>query len=283
MTHSPHVGGRESLETGMPAQVQDVEGLFHDKSVNAPSHHVGVASHDPIPIPLGYRGHLSSTEKKPRQVHQVSEAMVEIFNYIENHNDSQFTLKDPRDVLAGNSEEERLRIVEAAAAIIHEDIRSSVIETKSYPPPSKMLIKENQEIPKSLLHFYEEVIMKNRKGKIANSKTKCRSIRHAIMAALRERSFSSQLLLSISVFLHRRYRSERLIDVLYRLGFAASYAHAVDVRNRGVQCSSAQYNGQACFNASRYESDFDEDCTFDPEILQDLETNILDDENNGNE
>ncbi|GFW15274.1 hypothetical protein TNCV_174191 [Trichonephila clavipes] len=37
------------------------------------------------------------------------------------------------------------------------------------------------------------------------------------MAALRERSFSSQLLLSLSVFLHRRYGSERLIDVLHDL------------------------------------------------------------------
>ncbi|GFU75382.1 hypothetical protein TNCV_2941371 [Trichonephila clavipes] len=52
-----------------------------------------------------------------------------------------------------------------------------------------------------------------------------------------------------------------------------------------VQYSSAcgQYNGQTCFNASRYESDFDEDCTFDPEILQELKKNILDDENNENE
>ncbi|GFY74985.1 general transcription factor II-I repeat domain-containing protein 2 [Trichonephila inaurata madagascariensis] len=47
------------------------------------------------------------------------------------------TRKDP--------EEERLRIVEAAATIIREDIRSSAVETKCYPPPSKMLIKENQE------------------------------------------------------------------------------------------------------------------------------------------
>ncbi|GFY59284.1 uncharacterized protein TNIN_392311 [Trichonephila inaurata madagascariensis] len=47
------------------------------------------------------------------------------------------------------------------------------------------------------------------------------------MAALQQRSFSSQLLLSLSVFLHRRYRSERLIDVLYSLGFAASYGKTV--------------------------------------------------------
>ncbi|GFY59965.1 hypothetical protein TNIN_481061 [Trichonephila inaurata madagascariensis] len=86
---------------------------------------------------------LPSTEKKPREDNQVSEIMAEIFNYIENHDDSQFTLKELRDVLTGDPEEERLGIVEAAAAIIREDIRSSVIETKSYPPPSKMLINEN--------------------------------------------------------------------------------------------------------------------------------------------
>ncbi|GFY64223.1 uncharacterized protein TNIN_86681 [Trichonephila inaurata madagascariensis] len=47
------------------------------------------------------------------------------------------------------------------------------------------------------------------------------------MAAFQERSFSSQLLLSLSVFLHRRYRFKRLIDVLYSLGFAALYCKTV--------------------------------------------------------
>ncbi|GFW28040.1 hypothetical protein TNCV_769201 [Trichonephila clavipes] len=74
--------------------------------------------------------------------------MAESFNYIESHDDSQFALKELRDVLTGDPEEERLRIVEAAAAIIREDIRSSVVEIKSYSPPSKILIKENQKIPK---------------------------------------------------------------------------------------------------------------------------------------
>ncbi|GFY77410.1 uncharacterized protein TNIN_380131 [Trichonephila inaurata madagascariensis] len=138
-------------------------------------------------------------------------------------------------------EEERLRIVKAVAAIIREDIRSFVVETKSYPPPSKMLIKENQEIPKSLLLFLHEVIMKNRKGKIANSKTKCTSISRAIMAAIREQSFSSQLLLSLSVFLHG---SERLIDVLYNLKFAASYGNTVQYE------ISKAYHPQSCIVSS---------------------------------
>ncbi|GFW15272.1 SWIM-type domain-containing protein [Trichonephila clavipes] len=323
---------------------------------------------------------LSSTEKKPRQVNQVSEAMAEIFNYIENHNDSQFTLKELRDVLTGyipndktiitrlqqkyltdiiittkvksftiilfrdtqanilskawydnkkrDPEEERLRIVEAAAAIIREDIRSFVVETKSYHPPSKMLIKENQEIPKSLLHFLQEVIMKNRKIKIAKSNTKCTSIHYAIMAALRERSFSSQKLLSLSVFLHRRYGSERLIDVLHDLQLHMARDDAVvlivetameesehlktavilgedidmlviliehiqshqeevfykKVFARGIlKLKYTSTLSKTCFNASRYERYLEEDCTFDPEILQNLETDILDDENKGNE
>ncbi|GFY42739.1 hypothetical protein TNIN_7001 [Trichonephila inaurata madagascariensis] len=56
-------------------------------------------------------------------------------------------------------------------------------------------------------------------------------------------------------------------------------------RKSGLQFSSGcdRCDGQACFNALRYESDLNENCTFDPEILQDLETNILDDENNENE
>ncbi|GFS30659.1 uncharacterized protein TNIN_160231 [Trichonephila inaurata madagascariensis] len=44
---------------------------------------------------------LPSNEKKHRQDNQVSELIAGIFNYIENHNDSQFTLKELRDVLTG--------------------------------------------------------------------------------------------------------------------------------------------------------------------------------------
>ncbi|GFY69748.1 uncharacterized protein TNIN_256571 [Trichonephila inaurata madagascariensis] len=51
---------------------------------------------------------LPSTEKKSRQDNQVSEAIAEIFNYIENHDDSQFTLKELVDVLTGRYGSKRL-------------------------------------------------------------------------------------------------------------------------------------------------------------------------------
>ncbi|CAH2092279.1 unnamed protein product [Euphydryas editha] len=41
----------------------------------------------------------SSPLQKPRQNNQVTEAVLEIFNYIENNDDSQFTLKEFKDVL----------------------------------------------------------------------------------------------------------------------------------------------------------------------------------------
>lgn len=146
---------------------------------------------------------VSSERKKSRQDDKVIAAMQEIFSYIENNEDSQFTLNELRDVLTeyvpdnktiisklrdryltdiiittkvgsftiisfrdtqanilsnawynnkkSTPEEERMRVVETAAAIIREDIRSAIVETKSYPPPSKMLDDINQEIPKTLL------------------------------------------------------------------------------------------------------------------------------------
>ncbi|GBP05331.1 hypothetical protein EVAR_61630_1 [Eumeta japonica] len=49
-------------------------------------------------------------------------------------------------------------------------------------------------------------------------------------------------------------------------------------RKSGLLCSLAcgQCNGQACLNASLYQSDINEDGTFDPEILEDLERNVED-------
>lgn len=123
--------------------------------------------------------------------------------------------------------DERLRIVEAAASIIKEDIRSITIVRDSYPPPGHMLDDINKDIPKTLTHFLHELIMKNKKGETKKIEAKSTAIAHAIMNVMRPRSFSSQLLLSLSVFLHRRYASKRLLDILSSFGFSAPYSDAV--------------------------------------------------------
>lgn len=52
-------------------------------------------------------------------------------------------------------------------------------------------------------------------------------------------------------------------------------------RKAGLQCSLAcgQCNGQACLNALPYQSAINEDGTLDPEIMEELETNVVEDDN----
>ncbi|GFY54629.1 uncharacterized protein TNIN_52571 [Trichonephila inaurata madagascariensis] len=67
-----------------------------------------LCEYDLIASEANFLNRISSTEKKSRQGNQASEAMAEIFNYIENHDDSQFTLKELRDVLTKRYRSERL-------------------------------------------------------------------------------------------------------------------------------------------------------------------------------
>ncbi|KAF0716418.1 SWIM-type domain-containing protein [Aphis craccivora] len=139
-------------------------------------------------------------------------AMEEIFYYIENNNDCQFTLTYKKKFCYENKKsnvsEERLRVVEAAAAIIREDIRSVLINTDTYPPVNQMFDNINKNIPQSNINELEN---------------KCTALSHAIMKCTRPRTFLSRLLLGISVFLHRRYGSKRLLDMLSNLGFSNKY------------------------------------------------------------
>ncbi|CAH2090972.1 unnamed protein product [Euphydryas editha] len=125
-------------------------------------------------------------------------AMEEIFTYIENSDDCQFTLNELQEVCKTttldnrtiklrlkvkygdkliiteksgastficlvdnyhhilnqawyenkkmNKTEERLRVLDAAAAIIREDIQTAVFDNSNYPPPSRMFEDLNNEI-----------------------------------------------------------------------------------------------------------------------------------------
>ncbi|KAG5867405.1 hypothetical protein JTB14_014970 [Gonioctena quinquepunctata] len=55
---------------------------------------------------------------------------------------------------------------------------------------------------------------------------KCLSIAHAIIAAARPRSFLSSLLVGLAAYLHSKFGSRTLINVMSTLGFCASYEEA---------------------------------------------------------
>ena len=109
-----------------------------------------------------------------------------------------------------------------AASIILDDIRTSIYNLTKY---SDFVIgeEENEWVPASLAHFLRCLI----KSKSTNSKVmrrRCSAISHAIIAACRPQSFISSILLSLAMYVHRKYESKELIYILSALRFSCNYS-----------------------------------------------------------
>lgn len=136
--------------------------------------------------------------------------------------------------------EERLRVVQAAAAIILEDIRSQIYSTTQYPPSDQFLSDIEDVIPQSLLSFFKTVVITNKRGSCEKWKQKCIALSHAVISAVRPRSFFSSLLTGVSVYLYKKFGSRQLIDILSALGFSASHHEAVLLEMSTVLQPNAQ-------------------------------------------
>lgn len=122
---------------------------------------------------------------------------------------------------------ERLRIVQTAAAIIREDIQSQLYDTTCYPPSDNFLKDAYSCIPETLQSFLDHVIHKEKDTNVnEKKKKKSVSIAHAIVSAVRPRSFVSSLLSSLSALLYRKYGSRNLINLISSMGFCSSYHDA---------------------------------------------------------
>lgn len=85
----------------------------------------------------------------------------------------KFWVKRGTKIKQSNERKNILRVLEAAAAIIKEDIRSVPTENNYYPPMNKTLENLNDEIPDSTNYFLKQVILKNRRSKSSNFNWKC--------------------------------------------------------------------------------------------------------------
>ncbi|KAK3101064.1 hypothetical protein FSP39_000693 [Pinctada imbricata] len=117
-----------------------------------------------------------------------------------------------------DSEEEKNRIILAAAKLIKSDIRSVPVEREYYPSTDTLSSgqKNLDFVPKGLQHFLRELI--------PESQLKMTSIGQAIMQASRPRSLIAPLQLGLAVQLHHNFGSRFLLDELNHLGFCSSYA-----------------------------------------------------------
>lgn len=119
--------------------------------------------------------------------------------------------------------------MKSAAEYILTDIRTTVCENQYYPPSDNMIKELNKYIPESLTFFLKNIIYKGKHTNDAAMKhleTKCTSISHAIMSAVRPRLFLSPVQLALAVTLHRKFGSKQIINICNYLGFCSSYYEA---------------------------------------------------------
>lgn len=79
-------------------------------------------------------------------------------------------------------------------------------------------------VPESLRVFFGNVILKNKRGPLAKWEKKCTALSHAVISAVRPRSFLSPLQIGVGAFLYKKFGSKNLINILSALGFSSSYS-----------------------------------------------------------
>ena len=120
--------------------------------------------------------------------------------------------------------------METAAAVVREDVRSYVSDGDIYPSVTSLEETAEEMVPETLKSFADFVIQP-RKGRNKTINRKSSAIQHTIMAASRPISFVSPILLSVAVYIHRKYGHKDLINLLHNIGFAESYIEALRYEN----------------------------------------------------
>lgn len=134
-----------------------------------------------------------------------------------------------------NDKEERLRIVDLAAHIILQDVRSMAYNTNEYNSPTDFLNNANADIPETLKLFLD-ILIKTHKH-VPKSKSwakwdnRITTAAHTLISSVRPRSFSSSILLGLSCMMHSKFAARGLIDCLYNLGLCASYPETIRFEN----------------------------------------------------
>ena len=133
-------------------------------------------------------------------------------------------------------------IISAAASIIRNDISTTPYDCSEYPRMDDLSDCASL-VPESLLLFLHAIIKSNMDA--SNSDRRCVAIAHHIISACRPRSFISPLLLAVAVYVHRKYGSRELVDILNRLGFSDDYKEVQRLNSIFVVSGEPEYNLQS--------------------------------------
>lgn len=83
------------------------------------------------------------------------------------------------------------------------------------------------EVPQKLNFLLQEIILHDKRYNLNLYEKKITTICHAVMCAARPRSYFSSLQVALSVMLHRKFGSRRIIDIFSNLGLCSSYDEAL--------------------------------------------------------
>ena len=133
-----------------------------------------------------------------------------------------------------NAAEERLRVVKAAAEIILEDIRSQTYDTTEYPPSDDFMRDIDSVVPESLKLLLETIVLKHKRHSLDGWKKKCVAVAHALISAVRPKSFLSSLKTSFGTYLYRKFGSKHLVNLCSAMGFSCSYSEAMHVESSAI-------------------------------------------------
>ena len=127
-----------------------------------------------------------------------------------------------------------------AASIILDDIRLTSYDCATYPSPNLVEIGD-ELVPDSLTCFIHGILNPRGLNKPTINR-RCTAIAHAIIASCRPRSFISPLLLAIAVYIHRKYASRELIDILSSLNFCVNYREVQRYEYAMINCEAPSYD-----------------------------------------
>lgn len=126
-----------------------------------------------------------------------------------------------------NPAEEEMEALKVAACIIRNDNNSFASQKNCYPPSDNILDNIFTETPPKLKFLIQEIVLHDKRYNLESYEKKIIVICHALMCAARPRSFFSMLQVALSVMLHRKFGSRRIIDIFYNLGLCSSYNEAL--------------------------------------------------------
>ena len=128
-------------------------------------------------------------------------------------------LRDFHALKKGNDpEQEKIKVIEAAAKLIQNDIRQLKTQDEHYPSSTSLSLDELTKFLPTFLNFLLQNIIQGKEKQL-----KIVAVGEAIVQASRPRSTLAPLQFGLGIQLHHHFSSRFLIDRLHALGFCCSY------------------------------------------------------------